>query len=124
MRRLAVVLVVAALLAGCEVTETRGAGPPNRPRTTNAPERAEPDASAKVSCEHFRNVMGDVGAGILNDAELREKVKEIERSASVSEQPGLPEAGRAMLREITTGTGEGFVVAAKMFDQSCDEAGL
>lgn len=28
-----------------------------------------------------------------------------------------------MLREATTGTGEGFVLAAKLFDQSCNEAG-
>lgn len=101
-----------------------------RPQTTAAPATAEPqpanepDASAKAACEHFRNIMSDVAAGILTDAELREKFREVHRSASVSDEPGLAQAGTKLLASMTTGTTEDLLKAAGQFDRECDQAGL
>jgi hypothetical protein len=93
---------------------------------TAAPEPAddEPDASAKAACEHFRNIMSDVAAGILTDAELREKFRDVRRSASVSEEPGLAQAGTKLLASMTTGSTEDLLEAAGRFDRECDQAGL
>jgi hypothetical protein len=112
MKRLVCGVLLLLLVAGCGGGSDQGG------------EQQGPDASAQVACADFRSAMRDVQQGILTDEELRDKVKEIDREASVSTQAGLASAGRAMLREVTTGTGEGFVLAAKLFDQSCDEAGL
>jgi len=82
------------------------------------------DASTQVSCEHFRNIMNDVGQGVLNDVELREKLKEVHESATVSDRADIREGGVAMLRAITTGTTEELLEAVGQFDQACDRAGL
>jgi hypothetical protein len=99
---------------------------PTTVRSTQPPEptQHEPDASARAACEHFRNVMGDVAAGILTDAELRGKFREVHRSASVSDEPGLAQAGTKLLAAMTTGTTEDLLEAAGRFDRECDQAGL
>lgn len=94
--------------------------------TTSAPADTdrEPDASARAACQHFRNVMDDVAAGILTDAELREKAREVRNMASGSEEPGLAQAGTRLLAGMTTGTTEDLLEAAGDFDRECDQAGL
>jgi hypothetical protein len=102
-----------------------------QPQTTAAPATAEPqpadnepDASAKAACEHFRNIMSDVANGILTDAELREKFRGVHRSASISDEPGLAQAGTKLLASMTTGTTQDLLKAAGQFDRECDQAGL
>jgi hypothetical protein len=92
--------------------------------TEPEPADNEPDASAQAACAHFRNIMSDVAAGVLTDAELREKFREVHRSASVSEEPGLAETGTKLLASMTTGTTEDLLEAAGRFDRECDQAGL
>jgi hypothetical protein len=105
-----------------------------RPTTTAAPASVTPetttettpsaDASARAACQHFRNIMQDVADGTLTDTELRDKFREVRRLASVSEEPGLAEAGTKLLASMTAGTTEELLLAAGDFDQECDEAGL
>lgn len=116
------VLVLAAnLFGGNDESSDTDSRTPASERTDSEP---EVDASTRVSCEHFRNIMSDVAQGVLNDAELRDKLKEVNDSASVSERDDIRAGAVAMLRAITTGTTEEFLTAAGEFDSACDRAGL
>jgi hypothetical protein len=103
-------------------TRTRTAAAPAT--TASEPANDEADASAKAACEHFRNIMSDVANGILTYAELREKFREVRRLESVSDEPGLAEAGTKLLASMTIGTTEDLLKAAGQFDRECDQAGL
>ncbi len=104
---LAVILSVAAVLAGCEDAPSGSAG--------------TGDASARNACGHFRNVVRD--AGILTDAELREKLKEVDRSASVSDVFAVRAASRAMLSNATSGDADAFGVAVLDMSSGCSSIG-
>jgi hypothetical protein len=88
------------------------------------PAQEHPDVGARAACEHFRNVAGDMGAGILTPDEMRAKVKEVYESASVSKEPGMAEAGQHLLSAATEGDPDRLLVNFKLFDAKCDEAGL
>jgi hypothetical protein len=89
----------------------------------DSPPAAQPsDASARLACEHFRNVAGDVTAGILTGPELREKLQEVHETARVSENEGIASGAQAMLAGATSG--EGFADAINEFGESCGRLGL
>ena len=71
-----------------------------------------------------RRLLYDLAAGILTDAELREKAREVRNMTSGSEEPGLAQAGTRLLAGMTTGTTEDLLKAAGDFDRECDQAGL
>jgi hypothetical protein len=73
MRRAIFLLALAVSAAGCAGTATSAAPP--RPTV-------DPYASDSNACRHWRNIMGDVKAGILTDSELRAKVSEVRESAT------------------------------------------
>jgi len=107
MRRVLLAAAALALLAvGCGGTET-----------------TDVDSAVLVSCGDFRSVMADFGSGVLTDAELREKLKEIDRSASVSEHADIRTGARSMLAAVTGGDVDGFFAAASKFDAACDRLG-
>lgn len=94
------------------------------PATTSAP-RTTSDRRArdsKLACEHFRNVARDVSRGVLTDAELRRKLKEVDDDAVIG-TPEVRAAATAMLAGITTGTTESFLQAIKEMDAACSAAG-
>ena len=147
MRSIVVAVIVAAALTtgGCSLpaptaraavtatpTATHSAPPvtpkptptPVAPKPAPAPAKPKADASAELGCGHFRNIMGDVSAGILTDAELRTKIKEVYDTAYVSENAGIPDAARAMLAAITADDSNAFVAAVTAFDGACRAVGV
>jgi hypothetical protein len=81
------------------------------------------DAGAEAACQHFRNVVGD--ADILNNAEFREKLKEVHDSASATEDAELRESARGMLASVTEGSpAERFKWHADDFVAACRRLGL
>lgn len=103
--------VILALFVGCVALSDDGDS-----------ERTGPsDASASVACRHFRNIVGD--APMMTDAELREKLQEVETSASVAESPTLRDAARDMVIEVTRGTTAGFEDAVGRFGNECRRLG-
>lgn len=60
---------------------------------------------------------------MLTDAELREKLQEVQRSASVAESLELRAAAREMVVQVTRGTTSGFEDAASRFDSECSRLG-
>lgn len=87
-------------------------------------ESDEGDASANLACRHFRNIAADVRDNQLTDAELREKLQEVEEDARVSEEPGIPQAGRNLVAAITTNDPEALLEAVSDMDAACDQAGF
>lgn len=82
------------------------------------------DASARLACPHFRNIAGDAADGLITGPELREKIKEVEDNASVSEVPGLSESGRRLLRAVTQGDADEFIAAVDAFSEKCASVDL
>lgn len=73
-----------------------------------------------LACRHFRNIAGDAAEGILTDAELREKLKEVDDNASIA-TPEVAAAARDMLAAATSGSGLGDAVTA--MGEACADAG-
>lgn len=92
--------------------------PPVQPVATG------PDLKAELGCQHFRNVMGDFSTGILNDFELREKLREVYDDAMYSEEVGIAPAAQAMLAAVTQSDPDALVTAATQFDAACESLGL
>lgn len=74
-----------------------------------------PDATAKLACTHFRNVMDDISDGVLTDAQIQAKAKQVDANASASSWPGLAEASRDFLAAVTTG-GDAVSAASHLAD--------
>ena len=81
------------------------------------------DAGAQLGCDHFRNVMSDVSAGLLTDAELRTKIKEIYSDAWVSTNDGIAPAAQAMLSADTAGDTNALKTAFTDFSTACAAIG-
>lgn len=78
--------------------------------------------TSQLACDHFRNVADDVRRGVLTDAELREKLTEIDDNASIATPP-VQGAAERMLRAATQGDSAGLTRAVGEMDQACTDAG-
>jgi hypothetical protein len=101
MRRVALVVFVLTLLSGC----------------------AEPGAGAtKRACDHFLNVRSDFANGLLTEAELRTKLREVNSRAEVASDDAVKLAGRNMLAAITAGDSERLLDEMGEMVIACREA--
>jgi hypothetical protein len=82
------------------------------------------DASARLACEHFRNIADDAAAGILADTEVRKKLQEVHDDARLSSTPEIASGAEAMLAAVTTGTGDNLTAAVRRFGASCSAIGM
>lgn len=98
------VAVAFVLLAACSTSES------------------DPADDSSLACDHFRNIAADVSAGVLTDAELRDKLKEVYDNASIA-TPEVREAAREMLAALTAGDVDAFSVAISDMDAACTAAG-
>lgn len=81
------------------------------------------DAPAELACAHFRNVAGDASSGLLTDAELREKLKEVHDNARLSDTPEIRQHSEAMLAAVTQGDTESASDAISSFSEACSDLG-
>jgi hypothetical protein len=88
-------------------------------KTTKATE----DAAAELACGHFRNIANDAGAGILSDAEFRDKMKEVYETASVSEDAEIRSNARELLAAVTQEDVNRFSTAVAGFASACSRLG-
>jgi hypothetical protein len=84
----------------------------------------EPDAGAKLACTHFRNVAGDVSAGILTLPEVRDKLREVYDTARVSSAPGIATGAQEMLAAITAGDLDDLARDVRAFAGACNSLDL
>lgn len=80
------------------------------------------EVDASLACDHFRNVSGDASKGLITDAELREKLKEVHDN-SIGADPEITAAAEAMLAGITSGTNKEFTRAIRRMDSACSANG-
>lgn len=73
-----------------------------------------------LACDHFRNILDDVG--VLSAAELREKLKEVHGNASIA-APAVSSAARDLLAAATTGTSSEIQQAALDMSAACRATG-
>jgi hypothetical protein len=81
------------------------------------------DSAAQVACRHWRNVSRDAAAGILTEDELREKLKEVNSSAWVSEEPGVAEHAEGLLAAVTQRDSDAVSQHADGLSQACIDSG-
>lgn len=77
--------------------------------------------NSSLACDHFRNIAGDASSGILTDAELREKLKEVDDNASIA-TVRVRNAARRMLAGATSGSSD-FEAAIREMGAACAAAG-
>ena len=109
----AVIVLVALIVVGAIVVGVISGGDDD-----------EPDGGAQLACRHFRNVANDYSDGVLTLGELREKLKEVEDDARVSEEPGVASAARELLAAATALDAAAMVPAIERLDQACTQAGV
>ena len=117
------VVVVLSLIAGaCSSSDSGTARPASSPAAQSSSSN-EGDASSRLACSHFFNVANDASAGILTEAELREKLKEVNNDAQVSDVSGVRNAAREMLSAATSGDADAFTEAVTDMGDACRSAG-
>jgi hypothetical protein len=82
------------------------------------------DASAVIACRDFRKTVNDLGAGILNEADLRTRIKQVHENARLvdnSVAPGVRDTAQSLLATVTTGTTEDAAKAIKDLQVACDQ---
>lgn len=79
------------------------------------------DSSARQACGHFRNIAGDAADGTLGSDQLLPKIREVNSSASVSDELGVKTAARNLLAAVTAGDDAQGEVAA--MSQACSAIG-
>jgi hypothetical protein len=117
-------LVVLGIAVGSpdEARDATGTPKPVRPTARPRPTATPSYVGGLAACGHFYNVISDATRGFLTDSELREKLKEVQRSASTAEPPIRNDAA-VMLSAITRGDTDGLLVAVQRMYQSCADAG-
>lgn len=83
--------IVAAGLQLCD-----GVQPDGSIEITGSP---SDDTMAKSACTHYANVLGDVRLGILTDAELLEKIREVYDSAKLADDPAVAANALQLLQD-------------------------
>jgi hypothetical protein len=81
------------------------------------------DASAFYACRDFARMYTDIKAGIVTEAEMRERVKEIHQTARLAkpkDAPGLRESTEALLAAMTSGTTNEGLAAITAIANVCD----
>lgn len=106
MKTLALICVVLSLAVGCS---SSGSAP-------------DPKEGSGLACDHFRNIAGDVSKGLLNDTELRGKLKQVNDDAAIA-TPAVQAAAEHMLRAITAKDNADLTTAIGEMGDACSAAG-
>lgn len=107
--RFVVALIASLMLAACASSGGGGGG-------------SDADDDSSLACDHFRNVSADAADGLLTDAELRDKLKEVHSNASIA-TASVRNAARDMLAAATSGSTGSFGRAISRMDSACSAAG-
>lgn len=109
----AVMVLSSLILSGCGSSST----------ASTASSGPTPDASAQLACDHFRNVISDVGKGLLDNAEFRVKLKQIYSDGYTSDNAGIATGVTAMMKADTAGDQASLETSVKDFSTACATLG-
>lgn len=105
----AIAVITALILSGCGSSSS----------ASDVSSGPTPDASAEMACDHFRNVISDVGKGLLSNDEFRAKLKEVYGDGYVSTNAGIASGVTAMMRADTAGDVPALKNAIADFATAC-----
>jgi hypothetical protein len=94
--------------AACDDTTTSTGAP--APVTTRA------GAQSPLACGHWANIRRDINDGVLTDAEAREKIGQVEDSAT---DDRVRAAARQLRAAITSGTHADIAAGLAALDRAC-----
>ncbi len=72
--------------------------------------------------DHYRNIMTDIGKGVLTPAEIRGKIKQVSDDAVIA-PAAVQAAATQMLAATTADNGDAFLQASASMDRACSAAG-
>ncbi len=78
------------------------------------------DSGATLACRTFRQVAADYETLTAN--ELRDRLRDVDGNAQISEETGIATSARAMLVAATSGTEQELVAAVTSMNSACDNA--
>lgn len=107
--RLIGLVVLAVLLTGCD-------------SSSYVDGKTDAQDSSSLACDHFRNIASDVSQGLMTDAEMREKLKEVHDNSSIG-TPKVQRAATAMLAAATSGDYGQLGNAVTRMGNACTAAG-
>jgi hypothetical protein len=94
--------------------------PPVSAPATTPPSGPTPDASAYLACRAYEQLAKEVNDGVLTDAELRTRFRDIYDYARISEYSPVVAASRDFLRQLTARESvEALQTAARSMNQAC-----
>jgi len=80
------------------------------------------DGSTQMACSRFASTAEDAADGVITEAELRDRIKDVESAASNSEVDGVADAARSMLSAITQNDTDSYLSAVDEFVAACNAA--
>ena len=78
-----------------------------------------PDAAASVGCRHFSNVALDARKGVLSDAEIVVKVREVYDDMKVSEVHRLSQKALDVVNDASSGDASAFGKSSSVLASTC-----
>ncbi len=78
-----------------------------------------PDAPARTGCRHYSNVALDARDGVLSDAEIVIKVREVYDDLKLSEVPRLREKARDVVNDARSGNASAFGKSSAVLASTC-----
>lgn len=87
-------------------------------------EMASYDASAVLACRDFRRTVADLDAGILTNAELRQRIQAVHENARLVDStvaPGVADGARVLLAAVTQGATEQAKTAIGLLAKACSQ---
>jgi len=77
------------------------------------------DASAIIACRDFSSAINDVQKGLLTDAEIRGRIKDVQYNAHLADSFEIRSRGESMLRALTIGTPSDALKEFARFAEAC-----
>ena len=78
-----------------------------------------PDSAAKTGCRHYNNVALDARDGVLSNAQIVIKVREVYDDLKLSEVPRLREKARDVVNDASRGDASSFGKSSAVLASTC-----
>lgn len=78
-----------------------------------------PDAPARTGCRHYSNVALDARDGVLSDAEIVIKVREVYNDLKLSEVPRLRQKASDVVNDARSGNASAFGKSSAVLASTC-----
>lgn len=114
-------IVGAAIGGGDQTAQTTSdtRQPTNTSKKVEETSKPRRDFSAILACDEFRSVISDSSNGTLTDKEVREKLVEVNKKASVADDSAVQNGAQEVLAATMSNDLEQFKLSAAELIESC-----